>query len=232
MPPRKKSALSKAQRKAMREIAHDVVDDVVEDKQYVATTENIQLFHNKASYTGKYLQAIEQGVDDGDVSPTGNTGNGLQTIRLGSSIRLKNINIRLWLSNKLDRPNVMYKGTLFWYSVNQPPTDATVFKTQSNKMLDRLNTNKIQILDTFIVRSTNNYAVDANNHEHSYLATLNKSWKGNGVKVQYDQQTTFSNAPEQRELGMSIVCYDAYGTLQTDNISSYALQSLITFQDA
>ena len=54
--PRKKSALSKAQRKAMREIAHDVVDDVVEDKQYVATTENIQLYHNKADYTGKYLQ--------------------------------------------------------------------------------------------------------------------------------------------------------------------------------
>ena len=63
--------------------------------------------------------------------------------------------------------------------------------------------------------------------EHSYLATLNKSWKS--LKVEFDNNTSRT---KDRELGFSIVCYDAYGTLQTDNIASFAYNQMVTFQDA
>jgi len=219
----RKSSLSKAQKKAMTKIARKVVDEEIEDKSLVTTFENVQLFHNKPGYTQKLL-AVANGTDDGDQSTA---GNGVKTIRVGDQISLKNVNIRFWLSNKLDRPNVMYKGVLFWYPTGIPVNDAYVFKTQTNKMLDRYNDKQIQIIDTFIVKSTNNYAVDANNHEHSYLATLNKSYKNK--KITYDGLTGF---PKGKDLGFCVVCYDAYGTLQTDNIASFAWQSLITFQDA
>ncbi len=222
--PRSKSTLSKAQKTAVRKIAEKVVDAEIEDKALVNVVENVQLYHNKPLYQGKFLGTIQPGYQDGEQS-TG--GAGQKAIRVGSELSLKNINIRFWLSNKLDRPNVMYKGILFWHRTGITPTDAIVFQTQTNKMLDRLNTNDIQVIDQFIVKSTNNYAVDANNHEHSYLATLNKSYKNK--KIKYDELTLL---PKMKELGFALVCYDAYGTLQTDNIASCAYNVKVTFQDA
>ncbi len=223
---RSKTSLSRSQKMEVRKIAAAVVDEEIEDKMTVVTEENVQLFHNKALYEGKLIGSqIAQGVQDGDQSTT--TGTGLTTIRVGDQISLKNINIRFWLSNKLDRPNVMYKGVLFWIPVGVAPSDTTVFKTQSNKMLDRYNNKVIRIIDQFIVKSTYNYAVDANNHEHSYLATLNKSYKSK--KIQFDNN---GQVPKGCELAFSLVCYDAYGTLQTDNIASCAYNVQLTFQDA
>jgi len=170
------------------------------------------------------LQALTTGVDDGDQSTT---GTGIRAIRVGDQLMLRNINIRLWLSNKDDRPNVMYKGVLFWYPSGISVNDAFVYKTQTNKMLDRYNDKQLRIIDQFIVKSTNNYAVDANNHEKSYLASLNKSYKSK--KITYDGLT---GVPKGMDLGFALVCYDAYGTLQTDNIASFAYQTLVTFQDA
>lgn len=234
---KKSNALTKAQARQVRKIATEAVDTAVEDKAFVFTSENRQLFHNKPDYVQGFLGDLQQGIATGDQS--GNSGTGTQTIRIGDSIRLKNINIRFWLSNKLDRPNCMYKGVLFWYPVDGTVQDTLVYKTQSNKMLDRYNDKAIQILDTFIIKSGANYAqptyypaggiVAVTGKERSELATLNKSWKGH--KVQY-QKTGVVSSPEMRELGFAVVCYDAYGTLQTDNIASYAYQSLVTFADA
>jgi len=222
---RKSSSLTKAQKKQVRKIASQVVDDEIEDKQSIYIVENQQLYHNKTSYFGKILgSSIEQGVEDGDQS-SGAAGS--SKIRIGDVIRLKNVNIRFWLSNKSDRPNVMYKGVLYWYPTNQVPGDPEVYKTQTNKILDRYNNKNIKVVDTFLVKSTNNYAVDANNHEHSYLATLNKSYKNK--KIVFD-----NNGPITKgwELGFALVTYDAFGTLQTDNIASFAYAIQLTFQDA
>ncbi len=221
---RNRKTLSRAARAEVKKIAERLIDEEIEDKQNVGGEENIQLLHNKVFYTGKVLANIGQGVEDGDQS-TGAAGS--TKVRVGDEINLKNINIRFWLSNKLDRPNVMYKGVLFWYSVGQAPNDALVYKTQANKMLDRYNTKQIRIMDTFMVKSTNNYAVDANNHEHSYLATLNKSYKNK--KIQYDFNGSVTKG---WEIGFAVVCYDAFGTLQTDNIASLAYNLEMTYQDA
>ena len=219
-----KRTLSKAQKTAMRKIAEKVVDAEIEDKSQVTSAENNQLFHNKPFYVPKILQALTKGVNDGS---QGTGGAGKLTVRIGDQISLRNINIRFWLSNKLDRPNVMYKGVLFWLRAGIPPTDAIVFQTQANKMLDRYNDKDIKIVDKFIVKSTNNYAVDANNHEHSYLATLNKSYKNK--KITFDGLTGLLKG---WDLCFAVVCYDAYGTLQSDNIASLAFNSKVTFQDA
>jgi len=234
---KKRTGLSKTQRKAVKDIALRVVDAEIEDKSYVISYENVQLYHNKPGYSSKLLALIQQGVNDGD---QGTGASGKNTCRIGSQISLKNINIRMWVSNKLDRPNVMYKGILFWYPVGMPPTDATVFKTQQNKMLDRYNDKDIQIVDTFILTSKNNYAQPYQTQpfpviagpgilgkEHSQLVSLNKSYKNK--KITYDELT---GLPKIKELGFCIVCYDAFGTLQTDNIASFAWNMQVTFQDA
>ncbi len=221
---RNKKSLSRAERAEVKRIAERLIDEEIEDKAQTGVLENQQLFHNKVYYTGKILGSIQQGVETGDQS-TGGVGS--LKVRIGDEINLKNINIRFWLSNKLDRPNVMYKGILFWYGVGQVPSDALVYQTQTNKMLDRYNDKQIKIVDTFIVQSGPMYLNGTEKFEHSYLATLNKSYKNK--KIQYD----FNGAVTKGwELGFAVVCYDAFGTLQTDNIASMAYNLKMTFQDA
>ena len=222
--PRKKSnarsTLSSKQKKEVRKIASQVVDAEIEDKRSVNIAENVQLFHNQPLYVSGLLSAIQQGPTDG-------TNNSSRDNRIGDRISLKNINVRFWLSNKLDRPNVMYKGVLYWYPVGVTPADAVVYFTQTNKMLDRYNFKKIQVIDQFILKSTQMYLNGTEKFEHSYLATLNKSYKSK--KVEY---ATNSTTPGKMRLGFALVCYDAFGTLQTDNIASCAYNIQLTFQDA
>ncbi len=210
--------LSKTQAKSVRKIAKKTVMGSSETKTVGKQTENVQLFHNKALYISNLL-ATTQGVTD----PNDLTGN---AARIGDSIRLTNANIKFWLSNKDDRPNVMYRLIMFWYDSSLTLTDALCFFTQTNKMLDRPNDENISVIDQKYIFSQNNYAVDANNHERSQLGSLKKSWKGR--KIQYDEG---GSTPKKRTLGVCLVCYDAYGTLQTDNIASCAYNYNVNFKD-
>lgn len=212
-------ALSKKQARETRKIARSVFAGETETKTVGTYEENQQLYHNKPFYVGKLL-ACNQGVKDPDDETSSDA-------RIGDEISLTNINVRLWLSNKLDRPNCMYKCALFWYDEGTSLSDAVVYFTQKNKMLDRYNNESITIIDQQIVFSTNNYAVDANNHEHSYLCTLGKRYKGR--KITYDEGTP---VVKKRNIGMVVVVYDAFGTLQTDNIASFSYNHIFQFKDA
>jgi len=215
---RKNPGLSKVQAKSVRQIAKKTVMGSAETKTVGKQTENVQLFHNKALYVQNLL-ATTQGIQD----PNDLTSN---AARIGDSIRLTNANIKFWLSNKDDRPNVMYRLIMFWYDTPLTLSDALCFFTQTNKMLDRPNNENISIVDQKYIFSSSNYAVDANNHERSQLATLKGNWKGR--KIQYDEGGA---SPKKRTLGVCLVCYDAYGTLQTDNIASVAYNYNINFKD-
>ncbi len=214
----KTPGLGKAQAKSVRKIAKRVVFTAAETTTVGKETENVQLFHNKPLYIANLL-ATTQGVKD----PNNLASN---DARKGDSIRLTNANIKFWLSNKADRPNVMYRLIMFWYDTPITLSDAYCFFTQTNKMLDRPNNENISIVDQKYIFSQNNYAVDANNHERSQLATLKGRWKGR--RIQYDEGGT---SPKKRTLGVCLVVYDAFGTLQTDNIASCAFNYNINFKD-
>ncbi len=218
---RVRSGLSRKQRTSVRKIARKTALGLSETINTTTLYENQQLIHNKSYYLKNLLKTSQGLLDDNDGSSATNA------IRKGDEVILKNINLRFWLSNKDNRPNVMYKGILFWYDAGGPaPNDAMVYFTQNNKMLDRYNTEQISIIDTFIVKSTNNYAVDANNHEKSYLANLNKSWKVK--KIHYNEG---GSVPKFKDIGLALVAYDAFGTLQTDNIASFALNIKLSYKD-
>ena len=51
---------------------------------------------------------------------------------------------------------------------------------------------------------------------------------GKNKKITYDEG---GSVPKKRDIGTIVVCYDAFGTLQTDNIASYAYNGNITIQD-
>lgn len=214
----RKITLTKKQAKDVRAIARTTMRGALEVKTVGKNPENIQLFHNKAFYQGGLL-ATSQGVTDPD-NMAGSAA------RVGDEILLRNVNVRFWLSNKLDRPNVMYKLFLFWYTEGQSLSDTLCFFTQGNKMLDRINNENIGIIDQKTVFSKEMYLNGTEKFEHSQLCTLNGNWKGK--KIIYDQG---GSTPKERNVGVCVVCYDAYGTLQTDNIASFAYNYNTRFQD-
>lgn len=210
--------LSKRQQKGVKTITRQVLRGVMEKKTVGKSQENVQLFHNKVLYQGGLL-ATTQGVTD----PNNQSGN---AARIGDEISLRNVNVRFWLSNKLDRPNCMYKLFLYWYTEGQTLNDALCFFTQGNKMLDRINNENIGIIDQKTVFSKEMYLNGTEKFEHSQLCTLNGNWKGK--KIVYSSGGT---TPRKRNVGFAVVVYDAYGTLQTDNIASLAYDYVTRFQD-
>ncbi len=213
---RPKGALSARTEKRVRKIAKQVAMKIPEKKVFGFADENQQLIHNKPIYLAKWLGCSQGTADPNNLSA--------RLVRVGDEFYLRNINIRLWLSNKKDRPNCMYKCFLYWYESGVPPTDATVFFTQTNKMLDRINNEKITIIDQKTIFSRESYATTEN--EKSYLCTLNGNWKSH--KITYDEGGV---TPKKRDIGLTVVAYDAYGTLQSDNIASFAYNGNITIQD-
>jgi hypothetical protein len=91
-------------------------------------------------------------------------------------------------------------------------------------MLDRINNENISIIDQQTIFSGPSYS--GTEREHSYLCTLKGKWKSK--KIIYDEGGT---SPKKRDIGTCVVCYDAFGTLQTDNIASYAYNGTVTIQD-
>jgi len=226
--PRRKNmrkGLSKTQAKSVAKIANRVAQGLCEKKRFTWLDENKQLLHNKGDYTENFL-SCKQGVSDDETGVSGS-----QINRIGDEIVLKNINVRLWVSNKNDRPNVMYKCYLFWYDPDASLSDTYCFFSQQNKMLDRINNEVVSVIDSKTIFSGPSYStgvssVSGSAKERSQLCTLNGSYKGK--KIKYDEGGT---VPKFKTIGLCVVCYDAYGTLQTDNIASYAYNATVTFID-
>ncbi len=213
---KKNKGLTRTQAKTVKKIARTVAMSIPERKTFGFAAENQQLIHNKASYLASWLKC-KQGTEDPNNLAT-------QLVRVGDEYYLRNINVRFWLSNKEDRPNVMYKCFLFWYDSSLTLSDALCYFTQTNKMLDRINTENVSVIDSKTVFSGPSYS--GTEREHSYLCTLNGSWKNR--KVIYDEG---GSVPKKRDIGTIVVAYDAYGTLQSDNIASYAYNGNVTIQD-
>ncbi len=218
---RRRKGLTRTQAKSVTAIAKTVSQGMCEKKTFIWMNEDLALLHNKGDYQHNFL-SCRQGVADNEDGTTGSQS----LARIGDEFLLKNINVRLWLSNKSDRPNVMYKCYLFWYDSDATLSDAYCFFSQQNKMLDRANTEVLSIVDQKTIFSGPTYSVSPTPRERSQLCTLNGSWKGK--KIQYDQGNT---VPKFKTLGLCVVCYDAYGTLQTDNIASYAYNCAIRYID-
>ncbi len=215
---RKNPGLSKTQAKTVRKIAKKTVMGIAETKHVGKTAENVQLFHNKPLYLSNLL-STSQGVEDPN-NQSSNKG------RVGDEIQLTNCNIKFWLSNKLDRPNCMYRMIMFWYDSSVTLADAVCFFTQTNKMLDRPNKEQISIIDQKYIFSGPMYLNGTEKFERSQLGTLNGRWKGK--KITYDEGGA---VPKKRTIGVVLAVYDAFGTLQTDNIASCSYNFQIFYKD-
>lgn len=242
---KKKSRKSGSLKSKMRNIAKEEALRLAETKTVGRYGENFQLFHNVPVIVGGYLQQITQGV-------TNPTNLKLTNARIGNELYLKNIKQKIWLSNKLDRPNVMYRIIMFKWNANQGaaspfPTVNDIFNWNQTGNLPNcmiLNTNKerITVLKDKYIFSDANYAQPYQTQpfpviagpgilgrERSQLVTMNKDFKNQ--KIIYEDTLDGTQRVKSKDIYFCYCAYDAWGSIVTDNIASYAVNHEINFKD-
>lgn len=189
--------------------------------------ENIQLWHNRTNYRVGLL-ASTQGLE----APQGLQENSEN--RVGDEIIARGLKFKIWVSNKVDRPNILYKLFCFKYNTDTTSmTDAIFWRGTDgdggdmNRMIDSSNPMRIKLLKSYKLKSGPNYSIPDNGHEHSLLKEFYVPLNNSKIKYRVDG----GNRPRFTDVGFAIVAYDAFGTLATDNIASYAYAISLYFKD-
>jgi len=213
--------LNRVQQKQVKDLALSVVKKQSETKNSSFPEENIQLYHHTPHFHSNMLYT-QPGDNSGDRA-------GTWTIREGDELYLQHLRLKFWLSNKQDRPNVIYRILVFWYNSEQAGvmTANHVLNAMNNMLLNEPNRENISVIADEYVR---NVGDSQSGREHSTLKFINKSWKNKKI-VYNDTDTPTAYQPKKRDIGYMVLAYDAYGTLISDNIASMAVQYDIKYKE-
>lgn len=197
-----------------------------ETKFNVLSHENRQLYHN-----------IGEGVAGGFTwlnnllqTTVGNT----QTTRIGDAVFGRYLKLKLWISNKLDRPNVMYRIAIVSVPPDQLLSNPTgLFRGEhGNKMIDSFNTDRYKVIwHKLINPKSGDYSLEtgATNKERSMYVPITISLKNREIRYSTDSGST--PTVQANCLSLCLIAYDVFGSLTSDNIASFSVLSKFYFKD-
>lgn len=202
----------------------------VETKNYTYANENQQLYHNiinvPTSCFNPYASIFAGTSDEG---------------RIGREIIPVGWKIRLWLANKADRNNLIYRiiiGTAPRLIGTSPITQPIIrdnvldidmtYGSTGNKLLFPTSTSKFgfRILKDKFITTNGNYDLWNNGKERHMLRSFYIRMK-RASKVKFDTSGYNINRP----FFVCILAYDSYATAETDNVASYAIYSKVYWKD-
>jgi len=204
----------------LRQLIKRTMLGMAETKHKTVAFENQQLNHNSIDDFREQnpLRALTQGDDEHE--------------RIGDEIIGKYINYKIWLSNKSDRPNVLYRIVVYRCPKDESETNhVDIYEgVHGNKMIDYINTEKYTPVFQKFVKITNDTSVEngASLHECSKMVSFSINLKNQ--KIKYENGTNFPKY-QRDQYRLSIVPYDSYGTLETDIVGSYAVTARVYYKD-
>ena len=187
-----------------------------EMKHLTTQTENINIYHNVAYGVAYNMLLTNQGSS--------------QIQRIGDEVTAKYLHIKMWISQKLDRPNVMYRIILM--AANSGQSLAWSAGSSGNYMIANIDTDKVKVIRHKLIQPRNgDFSVEsgATNREHSQLVKFKIDLKDRKIKYTTDGGTT--PKLDSNYYSLYIIPYDAYGTPTSDNIASFACQSTFYYKD-
>lgn len=161
--------------------------------------------------------------------------------RIGDKITPRGMSLKIWLANKRDRPNLMYRiivattpksinGTIV-NNVNVDPWDDIQLGSNGNKMLRPLDGDRgvKALYDRVITLQDNAAFADAGHTReiHMYKKLWIKSKRSRDIVFDSVNNNQILNRP----LHVWVIPYDSYGTLTTDNIATCAYQGCVYYKD-
>lgn len=221
-----KRAITSYKKKSLIKLIKNVSLKQTETKCTHWIYENVNLYHNSPSLSGGHL-ATTQGVAED------NSGSG-QVIqcRIGDRVYAKGLSYKFWFANKLDRPNVMYKIVFFRYQAGYTLTANDPYCSQgtTNYMIRDLDTEKFKILKVkkFNLQNNAQRVTSQDTFQGAEGHRAVNVWIPLKYQLQYENG---SQTPKFTNIGFSVVAYDSYGTLLSDNIGSFAYSMKFYFKD-
>ena len=159
--------------------------------------------------------------------------------RVGDSIQPRGMKLRLWMSNKLDRPNVMYRvivaimprlyngAAVTAGSIDIAP--ALSNGTLGNYMCLPIDTQKgIKVLKDKIYAFHSGWGDNSNDTQKEF-SNFRQYWikRKKSRPIKYDYVGNILN----NYVAVYVIPYDAYGSLTTDNIASCACLTRMYWKD-
>jgi len=225
---------------SLKKTVKRILNKNTETKYYDIAGENQQLYHNTG--TNPTFPTSTTWGDPTFFNPWADIPPGTgRANRIGDKIIPLSMTLKLWLANKLDRPNVMFRVII----TRMPKSIGTVYTTSSNvnifqgSQLGSTGNTMVLPVDhdkgikpyydrTFNLQIGYTYApTTAAGRECHKLVKLKIKRKSSNAVVYDSAGQNIINSP----LAMYIIPYDSYGTLVTDNIASYAFHARLYYKD-
>lgn len=224
-PKRAKRTFSKtySKRRGMASLIKRVMLKQCETKHRKDASENMNLFHNKP-YA---LPVITKcGIGTGENQ------------RLGDEVIGKYVKCKFMFFSKNDRPNVTYRVIVYRAPVDEGDTYTDIMEGDiGNKVMDSVNTEKYTSVMQKYLKITGNTALGPDDLVGNYDWTLRENSKYltftvplKDSKIKYQDNSEFPKY-QAHTIKMVVFAYDAYGTLQTDNVGSFAYSTKFYYKD-
>lgn len=209
----------------IKKIVKGVLMKTAETKFTHFSEENLPIYHNVKMTTANLMNLLRttQGVGENQ--------------RIGDSVIGKRLTLKFQLFNKLDRPNVTYR--IMVISVPSDKAETLLSNTEfftgesANKLLDPLNTSNIRIIRDRRIKWSGQNTVWCGDvcvkKETSKIVNVSINLKDRFIR--YDPQNGYIPKEEKNCLQCYLLTYDAFGTLQTDNIASFAYHARFYYKD-
>lgn len=218
-----------------------------ETKKYQFADENVQLYHNVG-----YSAAVPvAGALPGSLIQPYNVWAGIlkgtnSFNRVGDRIMPRGMSLKIWLANKLDRPNLMYRmiictvpktlaGAATTYN-NVDLFDVTQLGATGNRLLLNLDRDRgIKALYDKVISAqpgiSGNYNAAAGAGNGKEYHVLKKLWikRKKSRPIQFD--STNAQQIVNNPLYVYVIPYDSYGTLITDNVASCSFYGVCYYKD-
>lgn len=157
-----------------------------------------------------------------------------QFTRIGDKVWAKGLKVKMWLSNKADRSNVIYRI----FAIAMPPDQVNSNPQNlwsgnvsgANYLLEMINTDRYKVLYSKMVnvQTTSKFSgldtLRETSRYHSFYLKFNRI-------VGYSQDNGTVPKYQKDIIGIGVLAYDATGTTILDNIASYRLKSRFYFKD-
>ena len=211
-----------------RSVVKSELNKTVELKDNPYGLENQQLYHNVPLNIDSNIFYTTQGLTDPQAASGSN--------RIGDSVYFKSLTHKLWLANKLDRPNLMYRVTIVYRktTAGTVPTSAPYVSVTNNGniMLSDLNMENGQVAavlydKVFTYNDGHDISSGGSTKESHHLVQIFR--RLNTKCTYYGDNAT---VPKAFTPQLWVTAYDSYGTLISDNVASCGFQRHCRFTDA
>jgi len=178
----------------------------------------VQFYHNLPIYV------LKLNLPDG--MPVQGLGDNM---RVGDQLNSIGYSVRLLIGQKADRPNVTFK---IWF-IKVPKSTGYSYSTwfdpvTNNSLLDDINEDQCKVVKTVTYRPNQASLASAGGREYTFVKKL---WIPYRKIIKFGPANAAITTSDPHDLVMIATAYDAYGTLQTDNIGYMQIVSSLHYRD-